>query len=168
MARLTEKAKEMWRGSMVYRAMLVAPPIALMLWAGYVSVGERSNAQYFTAKVDQGDISQVVQATGTINPVNTVPVGSVVSGNIVAINVDFNSKVKKDDILAQIDPVPFQNALAQAQASYQNATANVANLEAQIGTSRANVDTMKANIVKAHATSIDMNTQYQRTKVLAE
>ena len=43
--------------------------------------------------------------------------------------------MKKGDILAQIDPVPFQNALAQAQASYQNAVANVANLEAQIGTS---------------------------------
>ena len=50
-----------------------------------------------------------MQATGTINPVNTVPVGSVVSGNVVSINVDFNSKVKKGDILAQIDPVPFQN-----------------------------------------------------------
>ena len=76
----------------------------------------------------------MVQTTGTINPVNTVPVGSVVSGNVVAINVDFNSKVKKGDILAQIDPIPFQNALAQAQADYQNSVANVANLEAQIET----------------------------------
>ena len=136
MGRIVEKMKDVWQRSMMHRAMLVAPPIALILWAGYVSVGARSNAQYFTAKVEQGDISQVVQATGTINPVNTVPVGSVVSGNVVAINVDFNSKVKKGDILAQIDPVPFQNALAQAQADYQNAVANVANLEAQIETSR--------------------------------
>jgi len=148
--------------------MLVAPPVALLLWVGYISVGQRSSVQYFTAKVDQGDVSQVVQTTGTINPYNTVPVGSVVSGNIVAINVDFNSKVKKNDILAQIDPTPFQASLAQAQASYQNAVANVANLEAQIGTARANVDTMKAGIVKAHATSIDMKTQNDRTKVLAE
>ena len=153
---------------MLHRAMLVAPPVALIIWLGYVSVGDRSSVQYFTAKVDQGDISQVVQSTGTINPINTVPVGSVVSGNVVAVNVDFNSKVKKGDILAQIDPVPFQESLAQAQASYQNAVANVANLEAQIGTSRANVDTMKANIVKAHATSVDMGTQLTRTKVLAD
>ncbi len=110
----------------------------------------------------------MVQATGTINPVNTVPVGSVVSGNVVAINVDFNSQVKKDDILAQIDPVPFQMALAQAQAAYQNSVANVANLEAQIETARANVGTMKANIAKAHATSVDMETQLTRTKTLAE
>ena len=99
--------KDLWQRSMMHRAMLVAPPVALILWAG-LRVGWRSarRAQYFTAKVEQGDISQVVQTTGTINPYNTVPVGSVVSGNIVAINVDFNSKVKKGDILAQIDPTP--------------------------------------------------------------
>ena len=168
MKRLVEKVKEVWRRSMLHRAMLVAPPVALILWLGYVSVGARGSVQYFTAKVENGDISQVVQATGTINPVNTVPVGSVVSGNVVAINVDFNSKVKKDDILAQIDPTPFQNALAQAQADYQNAVANVANLEAQIQTGQANVATMKANIAKAHATTIDMGTQLKRIKVLAE
>ena len=140
----------------MHRALLVAPPVALLLWLGYVTVGTRASAQYFTAKVEHGDISQVVQATGTINPVNTVPVGSVVSGNVVSVSVDFNSQVKKGDILAQIDPVPFQNALAQAQASYQNAVANLANLTAQIDTSRANVETMKANVAKAHATTIDM------------
>jgi len=168
MKRLVEKVKEMWRRSMLQRAMLVAPPIALLLWLGYVSVGERGGVQYFTAKVEKGDISQVVQATGTINPINSVPVGSVVSGNVVAINVDFNSKVKKGDILAQIDPTPFQNQLAQAQADYQNALANVTNLEAQIETGRANVATMKANIAKAHAATVNMGTQLQRTKTLAE
>jgi HlyD family secretion protein len=168
MGQVIEKMKGIWQSSMMHRAMLVAPPVALILWAGYVSVGTRSATQYFTAKVDQGDISQVVQATGTINPVNTVPVGSVVSGNVVAINVDFNSKVKKGDILAEIDPVPFQNAVAQAQADYQNAVANVANLEAQIQTATANVATMKANIAKAHAASVDMGTQLTRTKALAE
>src|SRR5882672_2156127 len=168
MGRFMEIMKELWGRSMWHRAMLVAPEIALILWVGYVSMATRSSAQYFTAKVDQGDISQVVQATGTINPVNTVPVGSVVSGNVVAINVDFNSKVKKGDVLAEIDPVPFQNQLAQAQADFQNAVANVANLEAQIENSRANVATMKANVAKSHAATVDMGTQLQRTKSLAE
>src|SRR5579864_9223109 len=156
MARLLEILKGVWLRSMTHRALLVAPPVALILWLGYISVGNRSAAQYFSAKVEHGDIAQIVQATGTINPVNTVPVGSVVSGNVVAVSVDFNSQVKKGDVLAQIDPVPFENALAQAQASYLNAVANVANLEAQIGTSTANVATMKANVAKAHATTIDM------------
>ncbi len=73
MGRLVGKFKDLWVRSMMHRAMLVAPPVALILWGAYVSVGARSPAQYFTAKVEQGDISQVVQATGTINPVNTVP-----------------------------------------------------------------------------------------------
>jgi HlyD family secretion protein len=140
----------------------------LLLWLALISVGARSAAQYFTAKVERGDISQVVQATGTINPVNIVPVGSVVSGNVVSLSVDFNSQVKKGDVLAQIDPVPFQMALAQAQADYQNATANVTSLEAQIQTSRANVDNMKANIAKAQATLNDADVTLKRTKMLAE
>jgi HlyD family secretion protein len=168
MARLLQILKNIWLRSMMYRALLVAPPVALFLWVGLVTVGARTTAQYFTAKVEHGDISQVVQATGTINPVNTVPVGSVVSGNVASLSVDYNSQVKKGDILAQIDPVPFQVSLAQAQASYQNAVANVANLEAQIGTSSANVATMKANVAKAHATTIDMGTQQKRTKLLAD
>jgi HlyD family secretion protein len=168
MARLLGILKDFWLRSMMSRALLVAPPVALILWMGYITVGTRTTAQYFTAKVEHGDISQVVQATGTINPVNTVPVGSVVSGNVVSVSVDFNSQVKKGDVLAQIDPVPFENALAQAQASYQNAVANVANLEAQIATGQANVNTMKANVAKAHATTIDMGTTQNRTKLLAD
>jgi HlyD family secretion protein len=153
---------------MLHRAMLVAPPVALLLWAGLISVGARSSAQFFTAKVEKGDISQVVQATGTINPVTTVPVGSVVSGNIVKINADFNSKVRKGDIIAQIDPVPFENQLSQAEADYQNSQANVKSLEAQIETSRANVLNMKANIAKAQAALNDAETQLRRTKELAD
>jgi len=167
MARLFELLKSFWGRSMLHRALMVAPPVALLLWLAVVMLGTRSTAQYFTAKVEHGDISQVVQATGTINPVNTVPVGSVVSGNVVSVSVDFNSQVKKGDILAMIDPVPFQLALSQAEAGYQNSQANLNNLEAQIGTAQANVSTMKANVAKAHATTIDMGTQQQRTKLLA-
>ena len=167
MARLFELLKSFWGRSMLHRALMVAPPVALLLWLAVVMLGTRSTAQYFTAKVEHGDISQVVQATGTINPVNTVPVGSVVSGNVVSVSVDFNSQVKKGDILAMIDPVPFQLALSQAEAGYQNSQANLNNLEAQIGTAQANVSTMKANVAKAHATMIDMGTQQQRTKLLA-
>src|ERR1700682_164392 len=168
MGRFKEKMKELWGRSMWHRAMLVAPEIALILWAGYVSVGTRSSAQFFTAKVEKGDISQVVQATGTINPVTTVPVGSVVSGNVVKINVDFNSKVKKGDIIAQIDPVPFENTLSQAEADYQNSQANVKSLEAQIEKTRANVLNRKANSAKSQAALDDAKTQLRRTTVLAD
>src|SRR5713101_7417533 len=168
MGTIIGKIKEYWTRSMLHRAMLVAPPVALMLWIGTISIGTRSNAQFFTAKVEKGDISQVVQATGTINPVTTVQVGSVVSGNVVKINVDFNSKVKKGDIIAQIDPVPFENTISQVEADYQNAQANVKSLEAQIETARANVLAMKANIAKAQAALKDAETQLRRTKELAD
>jgi HlyD family secretion protein len=168
MTRILEILKRLWDRSMVHRAMLVAPPVALILWMGYITVGARAAAQYFTAKVERGDISQVVQATGTINPVNIVPVGSVVSGNVVSLSVDFNSQVKKDDVLAQIDPVPFEMALDQSKADYQNALANVTSLEAQVQTSGANVETMKANVAKAQATLTDADVTLKRTKMLTE
>jgi HlyD family secretion protein len=162
------KAKELWQRSMLHRALLVAPPVVLLLWAGYVSVGPRSSAQFFSAKVEKGDVSQVVQATGTINPVITVAVGSVVSGNVVKINVDFNSPVKKGDIIAEIDPVPFQMKVAQSEGDYQNSVANVASLEAQIETARANVTNAKANIAKAQAALDEAQTQLRRIKELAD
>ena len=83
--------------------------------------------------MDRGDIRQVVEATGTINAVTTVQVGSQVSGTISRLNADFNSRVKKGQVVAQIDPSLFQGSLLQAKADLANAKANVvasqANLE---------------------------------------
>src|SRR6476646_3635462 len=82
-------------------------------------------AQHFTAKVERGAINDVVEATGTINAVITVQVGSQVSGTIAKLNVDFNSRVHKGDIVALIDPALFKGALQQAVADLENAKANV-------------------------------------------
>jgi len=70
--------------------------------------------RYQTAVVTRGPISQVVSATGTLNPVVNVHVGSQVSGNIQKLFVDFNSEVKAGQVVAQIDPALFQAALTQA------------------------------------------------------
>ncbi len=75
--------------------------------------------QYYTAKVEGGEIKQVVEATGTINAVITVQVGSQVSGTISALYVDFNSHVKKGQLIAQIDPALFRGALSQAKADLE-------------------------------------------------
>lgn len=72
----------------------------------------------------------MVEASGTINPVNTVSVGSTVSGLIQNIYVDFNSQVKKGQILAQIDPRNFEATVQQNQAQINNAMANVSKLQA--------------------------------------
>src|SRR6201984_481227 len=70
---------------------------------------------YQTASVTRGGITQLVTATGTLNPVVNVQVGSQVSGNIAKLFADFNSEVKAGQTVAQIDPVLFQAAVNQAE-----------------------------------------------------
>src|SRR5438034_11788957 len=100
-----------------------------------------AQAQHFTAKVERGDIHDVVDATGTINAVITVQVGSQVSGTIAKLNVDFNSRVHKGDIVAVIDPALFQGALLQASADLDNAKANVV-------AAKANLEKAKAALIQ--------------------
>ena len=83
--------------------------IALILIASLACRGRGSkNPQYRTEKVDRGDITMTVTATGTLSAVTTVAVGSQVSGVIARLYADFNSLVKKGQLLAEIDPTPFQ------------------------------------------------------------
>lgn len=79
--------------------------------------------QFKTVKVQRGDIIQRVTATGNVNPVTTIIIGSRVSGTIVALYADYNSQVKKGQIIAQIDPTPFENELKQSEAELLNAKA---------------------------------------------
>lgn len=105
--------------------------IALVLLTGVIMlVKGKSQGKYETKEIERCTITQVVEASGTINPVNTVSVGSTVSGLIKEIYVDFNSEVKKGQILAQIDPANFQAALDQASAQIANAEAGLAKLNA--------------------------------------
>ena len=66
------------------------------------------SVEYFAAKVERGDIRDAIDASGQVNAVVSVQVGSQVSGTIAKLNVDFNSHVTKDEIVALIDPSPFQ------------------------------------------------------------
>ncbi len=91
---------------------------------------------YKTNKLTKCTISQTVEASGTINPVNTVSVGSTVSGLIKEIYVDFNSVVKKGQILAQIDPAIFEATVKQQHAAIINAKANLSKLQASAEYSR--------------------------------
>ena len=75
--------------------------------------------------MERGDIKDSVEATGTINAVITVQVGSQVSGTIAKLNADFNSRVHKGDVVALIDPALFKGALLQATADLENAKANL-------------------------------------------
>src|SRR5438045_7532792 len=82
-----------------------------------------SGVSYQTAPVTKGPITQAVTATGTLNPVQNVQVGSQVSGNIQKLFADFNSTVKAGQVIAQIDPVVFQANVNQAEGDVANARA---------------------------------------------
>ena len=103
-----------------------------------------TQVQHFTSKVERGDIHDVVEATGTINSVITVQVGSQVSGSIAKLNADFNSRVHKGDIVALIDPALFRGALLQA-------TADLKNSEANLAAARANLEKAKSALVQTKA-----------------
>jgi len=113
---------------------------------------------FVTLRVDRGDIDSSVTTTGNLNAVITVQVGSQVSGNIKALYADFNTKVKKGQLVAQIDPALFQAAVDQARATLNSAKAAVltaeatlAQSEANLASAVANVASQKANIVKAQS-----------------
>src|SRR5208283_2158865 len=91
----------------------------------YFKRGHTDAPDYQTVLVNRGDLTQVVTATGTLNPVVNVTVGSQVSGIINKLNVDYNSVVKSNEVIAEIDPSTYQAAVEQAKADLANAKANL-------------------------------------------
>lgn len=93
-----------------------------------------------TVTVDKGDVARVISASGQVQPREKVEVGSEVSGKITAIFVDFNDRVTKNQVLAQVDPETFQNAVDQAQARLKQAQATVDNGRAAINRATVALD----------------------------
>jgi HlyD family secretion protein len=140
-------------------AVIVALLVILFVVRKCTSSG---SASYQTATVSRGSITQLVTATGTLNPVTNVQVGSQVSGNVQKLFVDFNSQVKAGQVVAQIDPALFQATvtqaegdLASAQAALELAKLNAARTQrlfAEKNSSQQDVDQAVANLHQAEAT----------------
>jgi HlyD family secretion protein len=120
--------------------------------AGAILLRRGDQLRHLTAKVQQGEIRDAVDSTGTVNAVITVQVGSQVSGTVAQLNADFNSRVRKGEVIALIDPQLFQGALRQAAADLENA--------------RANVVAAQANLAKAGATLAQTKADYDRAAAL--
>jgi HlyD family secretion protein len=114
-------------------------------------LGSRSSVRYRTATVDRGDINVTVSATGNPNAVVTVQVGSQVSGNILALFADFNTKVTKGQLIARIDPAPFQTKVNQAKASLDAARAAVTNSQAVVLQALAGIQAASSSLAAAQA-----------------
>lgn len=127
---------------------IVIAVLLVMAAAGgalYVFKENKTEAKWRTEAAVRGDIVESVTATGTLNATTTILVGTQVSGTVKRLLVDFNSPVKKGQVIAQIDPAAF---------------------EAQVEQAKANLLSARANLEKARATGIDTKRTYERNKDL--
>ncbi|HEX5815206.1 MAG TPA: biotin/lipoyl-binding protein, partial [Methylomirabilota bacterium] len=131
--------------------VLVAGVLGVGIWA-YFSAQAGGNAPRFrTAAVERGPITAAISATGNLNAVTTVQVGSQVSGQIKELLVDFNSLVKKGQVIARIDPQIFEAQVNQAKAEVETARAAVLNQTANVEKARADVENARAALAQARA-----------------
>ena len=133
---------------------------------GYVFFsGERKPPiRYRTAVVERGQIVSVVSATGTINPVVTVQVGTQVSGMIKSLHADFNSQVKMGDVVAIIDPEPFKARRAQAASNVEMARSSVARSKADLAQRKRELDRVQSLLPQQFVSQNDVDvafTNYQ-------
>jgi len=117
--------------------------------------------KYIFGSIDRGDIVMQVAANGTLQAVTTVQVGSQVSGNIAELYADFNSEVKKGQLLAKLDPAIFQAQVDQA-------TATVRTSEATLNDDAASTAATRANLEKTKVDVLDRQRKFRRTKELFE
>ncbi len=126
---------------------------------------QRSSAeavQYRTAKIERGSLQATVSASGSVNPVTQVSVGTQVSGQIKELFVDFNSEVKAGQLIAQIDPETFEYRVRQSQADVDAARAAVLTAEANAAASRASVSRAQSDLTegqRAHERNLSLQAQ---------
>src|SRR5262245_5707055 len=130
---------------------VVAVLVGGAVW-GYLYAQSRGSVpKYRLVRVERGPLTAAVSATGNLNAVITVQVGSQVSGQIKELLVDFNSIVKKNQVIARIDPDIFLAKVNQAKADLESAKATVLNQEAQIERARADAENARAALAEAKA-----------------
>lgn len=129
------------------KTLIISAVVIVIAAAGafFLLRTDDNSPKFRLEKITKGDIRATVTATGTTNAVTTVLVGTQVSGTINRLYVDFNSSVKKGQLLAQIDPATF---------------------DAQVGQARANVSLAKANVEKSEAALLDAKRIMERNKIL--
>jgi HlyD family secretion protein len=129
------------------RIVIAAAAAVVVLLVGWRATRRPAPLRFETAAADRGPVVARVTASGTLSALVTVQVGSQVSGRIQAVLVDYNSRVKRGQVIARIDPQLFQAAVEQA---------------------RANLMAAEGNLLRAKAQAIDADRQAKRTRALAD
>ena len=150
--------------------MKTAPKIVLAVavlaaaaggWYWYDSRSGDGEVRYRTAKVERGTIAAVVVASGTLNATTTVQVGSQISGQVKDIYADFNTTVKKDQVIARIDPSTFELRVNQARADLDSAQSAVAVARSNQAAAQAQLGQVKVNLA-------DAQRDFERKKALVD
>ncbi|MDP2821087.1 MAG: efflux RND transporter periplasmic adaptor subunit [Sulfuritalea sp.] len=144
--------KTSFRLGLASLALIVVAAAGYAGWRNYGVVGDAK--KFKLAKAESGPLTAAVSATGTLNPVVSVQVGSQVSGQIKEILVDFNSPVKENQLIARIDPETFQYRLRQA--------------EADVEAARAAQGVQQAEVLRAKANLAEFQRDFERKKLLVE
>jgi HlyD family secretion protein len=125
---------------------------AVVLAGFYFWSNAAATPQYMTARIERGNLRNTVTATGALQAVTTVQVGSQASGTISALYADFNSVVKKGQVIAQLDPSTAKAQVDQARANLEQARASLVNARAAVVNSRAGVNDAQARSLAARST----------------
>ena len=152
--------------------IIVAIVIGARLIFGGATKADR--AEYSTVEIIRGDMRQIVSATGEIQPVNTVNIGSQVSGTIDNIYVDYNSKVKKGDLLLTIEPSVLKAQVEEAKASLESAESRARLAKSEYlrektlfesdFIARADLEKAQASYEQAQQDVVRMKSQYERAQ----
>jgi HlyD family secretion protein len=160
----------MQRKTVLIIAAAACVSVGLAAWA---VVGGQAGVQYRTAPVDHGDINVAISSTGNPNAVVTVQVGTQVSGVVLALFADFNTKVTKGELIARIDPAPFQAKVDQATANLDASRATVANSQAVVQQALAGIQAAnsslaaaQSNVAKAQAVADDAKVKVDRRVIM--
>jgi len=142
------------------RAILIVGVLVVgVAIGGYVFFnGERKvPVRYRSALVERGSVISLVTATGTINPVVSVQVGTQVSGMIKSLHADFNSVVKAGDIVALIDPEPFKARRDQAASNLEMSKANVSRAKTDLAQRKRELDRVKSLVAQQYVSQNDVD-----------
>ena len=146
------------------RAALLALAVVALAAGGWYWVQSRNGdaeLRYRVAKVERGSLAAVVVASGTLNAVTTVQVGSQISGQVKEIFADFNTAVKKDQVIARIDPATFELRVNQARADLDAA-------EGAVAVARSGQVAQEAEVARVKVNLADAQRDFERKKSLVD
>ena len=131
-------------------------------WQYYNQISATPKVVYQTVSVNRGDLTVSVTATGNLEPVNQVDIGTELSGTVEEVYVDNNDVVKKGQELARLNTEQLEDAVAKAEAALMSAKSNVAQAEAQITQAAANIAESKASVEQTEANALQSEAQVEQ------